>query len=173
MAGRKLTEAEARAWARIAQTVTPIHPRSGELQDMRALLEAGLDDATPPPPMPAPLPSRPAPPAPAGQPQDRAGEKQVRRGRVALSATLDLHGHTQDSAAERLPLFLQSQQARGARCVLIITGKGRTSEGVLRRNFLHWLSTPAAHSLVSGYAEAHPRHGGGGAFYVFLRRPRR
>ncbi len=171
MTERKLTQAEAQAWARIARTVTPIHPHSGDVQQFRDVLEAGLEDVRP---ARAALPPDRRAPSPApSQPQDRAAEKRVRRGRVALAASLDLHGHTQDSAAERLPRFLLSQQAQGARCVLIITGKGRTSEGVLRRNFLHWLTTPAAHSLVSGYAEAHPRHGGAGAFYVFLRRPRR
>ncbi|MEL6664227.1 MAG: Smr/MutS family protein [Pseudomonadota bacterium] len=52
----------------------------------------------------------------------------------------------------------------------MITGKGRGGEGVLRRNFLEWLSSGRASPHVSGYAPAHARHGGGGAFYVFLRR---
>ena len=58
-----------------------------------------------------------------------------------------------------------------ARCVLVITGKGKGGEGVLRRNFLRWLEMPAARVLVSGYSEAHARHGGSGAWYVFLRAP--
>ena len=49
-------------------------------------------------------------------------------------------------------------------------GKGREGQGVLRRNFLLWLESPGARRLVSGYAESHPKHGGAGAFYVFLRR---
>jgi DNA-nicking Smr family endonuclease len=170
MTERKLTDAETRAWARIARTVTPIHPGSGELQDMRELLQAGLEDQMPRPAAPAAPRSRAIPAAPPARPQDRAGEKRVRRGRIALSASLDLHGHTQDSAAAVLPHFLAGQRKQGARCVLIITGKGRNQEGVLRRNFLHWLESQAAQAFVSGYAEAHPRHGGAGAFYVFLRR---
>ena len=73
-----------------------------------------------------------------------------------------------DSAAA-LPAFLARKQAEGARCVLVITGKGKGGEGVLRRNFLRWLEMPAARALVSGYSEAHLRHGGSGAWYVFLR----
>ena len=95
----------------------------------------------------------------------------MRRGKLPIAASFDLHGHTQASAARALPAFLERQQADGARCVLVITGKGREGQGVLRRNFLLWLESPGARALVSGYAEAHPKHGGAGAFYVFLRKP--
>ena len=54
--------------------------------------------------------------------------------------------------------------------MLVITGKGKEGQGVLRRNFLLWLESPGARRLVSGYAESHPKHGGAGAFYVFLRK---
>ena len=87
-----------------------------------------------------------------------------------ISASFDLHGHSQDSAWNILPQFLAREQARGSRCVVVITGKGRLGGGVLRRNFLHWLEMPEARALISGYAPAHARHGGGGAWYVFLRK---
>ncbi len=87
-----------------------------------------------------------------------------------MSATLDLHGYTQDKAWSLLPSFLRSQQSQGAKCVLIITGKGADGQGVLRQNFLQWLEIPEAAHLVSGYAQAHPRHGGAGAWYVYVRR---
>ena len=93
----------------------------------------------------------------------------MRRGKLELAGRFDLHGHTQLSAEAALPDFLRRKQAEGARCVLIITGKGKGGEGVLRRNFLRWLEMPAARALISGYSEAHPRHGGSGAWYVFLR----
>ncbi|MGB1069286.1 MAG: Smr/MutS family protein [Henriciella sp.] len=109
-------------------------------------------------------------PSPARLPADRSKEKMVKRGKQRVSASFDLHGHTQDSAWRVLPDFLRREQARKSDCVIIITGKGRLGEGVLRRNFLLWLESYEATSLVSGYAPAHPRHGGTGAFYVFLRR---
>lgn len=108
--------------------------------------------------------------AQARAPADRSKEKAVRRGKQKISASFDLHGHTQESAWRVLPLFLQQEQARNSDCVIIITGKGRLGEGVLRRNFLLWLESYEATRLVSGYSPAHPRHGGSGAFYVFLRR---
>lgn len=103
-------------------------------------------------------------------PRDRGNEKQVRRGKVDLAARFDLHGHTQDSAWTALPAFLSRERAKGSRCVIVITGKGREGSGILRHNFLRWLEMPEARPIVSGYAQAHPRHGGAGAFYVFLRR---
>lgn len=178
MSGRKLTPEEARAWSRVTRSIHPIGETS---EDFEHLLEA-LDspDSKAPEPIkektvrkvpnqtvwntPKKIDSTPAPIP------DRGRERRVKRGKIEISATFDLHGHTQASAARVLPAFLMREQAEGARCVLIITGKGRGGEGVLRRRFLDWLETAAARPIVSGYSEAHARHGGSGAFYVFLRR---
>ncbi|MFN3314605.1 MAG: Smr/MutS family protein [Hyphomonas sp.] len=173
MAGRKLSEDEARAWAKVAATVKPIGPKEASLPDFQAALEEGIAERPAPQPEkkaaapPAPKPAAPAMPAPLA---DRGREKKVRRGKLDIAAHFDLHGHTQISAARALPAFLSAQQADGARCVMVITGKGKAGQGVLRRNFLLWLETAEARRLVSGYAEAHPKHGGSGAFYVFVRR---
>lgn len=103
-------------------------------------------------------------------PQNRKNERAVRRGRPPVSASFDLHGHTRDSAFQVLPSFLAREQAKGGQCVIVITGKGKSGEGVLKRAFLNWLDLPEARALVSGYAPAHTKHGGSGAWYVFLRR---
>ncbi len=168
---RRLSAEDALAWARVAATIRPIGPREDGLPDMRAALEAGEADLSPPPadPRPPAAKAKPAPSAP-GLPADRSREKKVRRGKLAIAASFDLHGHNQASAARALPDFLARQQAAEARCVLVITGKGRDGQGILRRNFLTWLDSAAARKLISGYSESHPRHGGAGAFYVFLRR---
>ncbi|KCZ91779.1 Smr/MutS family protein [Hyphomonas johnsonii] len=175
MTKRRLTAEEARAWSRVAKSITPIGPRPDDFDSMISALEAGLppdpSPATPSPPTRSGAATRmPPPPAPSATPANRGKEKRVKRGKLVVAATFDLHGHTQLSAARALPGFLSGQQAGGARCVLVITGKGRLGEGVLKRNFLAWLETAEARRLVSGYAEAHQRHGGAGAFYVFLRK---
>lgn len=173
MTSRRLTPEEARAWARVARTVKPIGPETPGLEDFTRALEAGE------PVRPAATRKssagglvRPKPDRPPGQPAPpahRRGEKRVKRGRLELAGTIDLHGHTQASAEAILAAFLKRQRAEGARCVLVITGKGRGGEGVLRRRFLDWVRSPEAGRHVSGYSEAHRRHGGGGAFYLFLR----
>jgi DNA-nicking Smr family endonuclease len=170
MKRRSLSPEEALAWARVAATVKPIGPRTADLDAFSEALGAGGQDLDPPAPAPAGRPKQPPAPKAPGAPAERSGEKKVRRGKLTIAASFDLHGHTQASAARALPAFLENQQADGVRCVLVITGKGKEGQGVLRRNFLLWLESPPARRLVSGYAESHPRHGGAGAFYVFLRR---
>ncbi|NOX93888.1 MAG: hypothetical protein GXP04_01985 [Alphaproteobacteria bacterium] len=125
----------------------------------------------------------------------RAGDprmdRHVRRGRLPIDAVLDLHGHTQLSARTTLLAFLTTMQAQGRRCVLVITGKGGpasndhdTNEhpsfsghglgrGVLRARMGDWLTEAVFRALITRASPAHPRHGGAGAFYVFLKPPRR
>jgi DNA-nicking Smr family endonuclease len=171
MTRRNLSPEEARAWARVAATVKPIGKRAaGVLRDQQAALESGRTELDAPPPKAAPKSQKPETPKTPAPPAERGGEKKVRRGNLSIAARFDLHGHTQASASRALPAFLEHQQTDGARCVLVITGKGKEGQGVLRRNFLLWLESPGARRLVSGYAESHPKHGGAGAFYVFLRR---
>lgn len=159
MSERDLTDKEKRAWAAATRTVKPLTGRRGapagtskSRDDFEALMAPKLRKR--------PLPS----------PQNRQNERLVRRGKQAISASFDLHGHTRESAFQVLPGFLAREQARGSRCVIVITGKGKRGEGVLRSAFLAWLDLPEARALVSGYAPAHIKHGGGGAWYVFLRR---
>lgn len=99
-------------------------------------------------------------------------EKRVRRGALDIDATLDLHGHTQDSALAMLTRFLHRAQSRGDRTVIVVTGVGRGGEGVLRRMLPEWLAAKDIRPIVSGYAPAHRSHGGAGAFYVFIKRTR-
>ncbi|MGB3626115.1 MAG: Smr/MutS family protein [Henriciella sp.] len=175
MADRKLSDEEAKAWDQVRKSIRPLKggksPRvTRDLTDhpiLKQVKHPSIEPAQAKKPGNSPeLPRN----YPAFSPADRSGEKKVRRGKIEVSASLDLHGHTQATAWSALPSFLIREQARGSRCVIVITGKGKTGEGVLRRNFLRWLETGDARSLISGYAPAHPKHGGSGAFYVFLKR---
>jgi DNA-nicking Smr family endonuclease len=86
-----------------------------------------------------------------------------------VEARIDLHGHTQDSAREELIDFILAARADGVRRLLVITGKGRDGRGVLRARFLDWIAEPDVRPYIAGYAPAHVRHGGGGAFYLLLK----
>ncbi len=118
-------------------------------------------------------------PPPSGL--DRRTRQRIAKGSIAIDARIDLHGLTQRQAHTRLKSFIAGCQQRGDRHVLVITGKGgwksdtgtgRDPEerGVLRRVVPHWLSAPEFCVFVAGFEEAHIAHGGGGAFYVRLRR---
>ena len=169
MSGRKPTDDELRQWHAAMRNVRPLAGAQAKLPAAQRARKGAAKST----PLPAQTTittgqRRLAPSMP--RPIDRSNERQIRRGQQSFGASLDLHGHTQDSAWTLLPVFLQTARARGQRCVMVITGKGRGGDGVLRKNFLRWLEQAEAGRLVSGYAQAHPRHGGRGAWYVFLRR---
>ncbi len=120
----------------------------------------------------------PRPPALA--PIDDRTRRRLVRGTIAVDERLDLHGLTQEAAHSALRRFLVTARDRGARIVLVITGKGKPGgsafemheRGVLRRSVPHWLADPSLRDVVVGYEEAHLAHGGAGAVYVRLRRRR-
>lgn len=161
MSGRDLSDTDKKVWAAATRHVRPLEGRrASPSRQPKIDVPADFMSAH----LKAPSKRNPA------APQNRQNEKPVRRGKQQISASIDLHGHTQESAWRLLPQFLSREQAKGSRCVIVITGKGRSGEGVLRRNFLQWLEMPEARHLVSGYAAAHAKHGGGGAWYVYLRK---
>ena len=131
----------------------------------------------------ATAPSAP-PPGPSKLPALGPGEgadvdsrtmARLRRGRLRPEARIDLHGMTQAEAHGALAAFIARVQNDGRRCVLVVTGKGRVSEGggVLRHGVPQWLNTPALRPRIMGFCAAQPRDGGAGALYVLIRRARR
>ncbi len=98
----------------------------------------------------------------------------LRRGRLRPEARLDLHGLTQDKAHRALNRFIAQAQSSGVRSIIIITGKGRVSEGggVLRNQVPQWLNGPDIRPSILAFTAAQPRDGGAGALYVLLRKQR-
>lgn len=101
---------------------------------------------------------------------DRRSAERLRRGRYPVEARLDLHGLTQAEAHRALAGFVAGARAAGKRCVLVITGHGRQSGGVLKAAVPRWLAEPSLRAQVLLLAPAQPPHGGRGALYVLLRR---
>ncbi|MBV8593955.1 MAG: Smr/MutS family protein [Caulobacteraceae bacterium] len=98
--------------------------------------------------------------------------RRLERGRDALTARLDLHGHTETTGRAALTDFLLRLHAEGRREALVITGKGARGDGILRRRTPAWLAEPPLRAIVAGVSPAHRRHGGDGALYVALKRAR-
>ena len=121
------------------------------------------------------LPTLPELAAGEGSDVDARTMARLRRGRIRPEAQLDLHGMTQDAAHRALAAFIARAQNDGRRCVIVVTGKGRVSEGggVLRQGVPGWLNTPALRPRIMGFCAAQQRDGGAGAVYVLLRRTRR
>lgn len=102
---------------------------------------------------------------------ERAMLERIGDGKRSIDARLDLHGKTQSAAHSLLLAFIADAFADGARTLLIITGKGKDSGGVLKTNLKRWLEADGAvRGLISAISPAHAKHGGDGAFYVVLRK---
>ncbi len=104
---------------------------------------------------------------------DRRLADRLKRGRLPIEATLDLHGLTQEEAHANVQGFVTRAAERGVRTVLIVTGKGRQGGGgVLKAALPRWLNEAPVRALILALAAARPEHGGSGALYVLLRRRR-
>lgn len=110
---------------------------------------------------------------------DKKRYSQMKKGRIAPEARLDLHGLTLAQAHPRLTRFILEAASDGKRLVLVITGKGKSKPssgpiperlGVLRHQVPHWLGMAPLRGHVLQVTEANLKHGGHGAYYVYLRR---
>jgi len=117
-------------------------------------------------------PASPLPPLDRFAGIDRANAERLKRGQRAIEARLDLHGMTQTEAHAALYRFITGSRAAGRRCVLVITGHGRISGGVLKQAVPRWLHEPEMRRHLLAIAPAQPQHGGAGAVYLLLRRTR-
>ena len=112
---------------------------------------------------------------------DHGTHKKMRRGKLKPEARIDLHGMTLAQAHPVLIRFILGAHDDGLRLVLVITGKGKDRDdpgpipirrGVLKHQVPNWLHMPPLGRVVLDIREAHIRHGGTGAYYVYLRRAR-
>ncbi|OSP55406.1 DNA mismatch repair protein MutS [Pseudoruegeria sp. SK021] len=110
---------------------------------------------------------------------DAKTHTKLKRGKLRPDARIDLHGMTLSQAHPVLNRFMMGAYSRQQRLVLVITGKGKDRDdggpvpvprGILRHQVPHWLQTPPLNSIVLQVTQAHLRHGGDGAYYVYLRR---
>jgi DNA-nicking Smr family endonuclease len=197
---RRLTESDKALWAEVAARTDPLPRKHGGLVPPAPVPDRRAPDRPAPSQPPArPIPSGftigsnaplksgtadlhdPVEARVAASPlaMDRKTFRRMKRGKLKPEAWIDLHGMTLARAHPALNRFILSAHGSGKRLVLVITGKGRvrdedgpipTPRGVLRNQVPHWLTTPPLSSAVQQISEAHISHGGGGAYYVYLRR---
>lgn len=112
---------------------------------------------------------------------DQKSFGKLKRGKLRPEGKIDLHGMTVDRAHPALMGFVMNAHAQGKRLILVVTGKGKPRDdggpipvrlGVLRHQVPQWLSMQPMKSVVLQITQAHVSHGGGGAYYVYLRRHR-
>lgn len=112
---------------------------------------------------------------------DQKNFTKMKRGKLRPEGKLDLHGLTLSAAHPMLTGFVLDAHAAGKRLVLVVTGKGKDRRddgpipirrGVLKHQVPQWLAMPPMGAVVLQVTEAHQSHGGGGAYYVYLKRQR-
>lgn len=181
---RSLTGEERQLWNRIRESVTPLPGKAmeAEIEEWIEHPPALPNRGAPAPGKPVFPPERPVEPfLPAYVPPvsaRRQGEpvlddvtlRKLRKGRLEIDARIDLHGMTEAAAHDALLHFVREERRRDSRIVLVITGKGKGGEGVLKRAVPLWFSESAFRPLLGGWRRAHPAHGGEGAIYLRLRR---
>ena len=137
-------------------------PPARKSADPKGINAAKPEIKTPPRLVPKKLPI----PDPRLDPKSR---RRLARGTITIDARIDLHGLTAARARSRLTGFLTAAAEARSKWVLVITGKGRAGDGVLRREVPLWFGQPPLDRLVIAYEPATAAHGGGGALYVRLR----
>ncbi len=184
MSKKKFEVPDPELWEEVKASVAPIVPsrrsKAGRVSAPHAPMV--LHSEIPTPNLRAP---RSAPPALAAF--ERRMAQKLGRGQMEPEARIDLHGENLENARHQLLHFLFSRRMQGYRLVLVITGKGASPyarhtlhgmshfnaperEGKLRRELPMWLEDHQFRTHVVGFQPAHPKHGGGGAFYVKLRK---
>jgi len=190
MAAKKLSDTDKALWRSITERIEPMRDRFTFEPTVKARLKAAV--AAPQKPdlfdfrigekaKAAQYPRKDVTPPKGVTPNmDRKNFQRLVRGKLEIDGRLDLHGLTQEQAKMMLRTKLLQAHGHAKRLILVITGKGkeRTDEfnrpviGVLRQNLPLWLRQPPLSSIVLEVTPAQQRHGGEGAFYVYLRRKR-
>jgi len=93
--------------------------------------------------------------------------ERLRGGQFSFRHHIDLHGFTRDEAKIEVVRFISKARKNGERCVLVVTGRGRSSPqgiAVLRQTMPRWLSRAPLSAHVLAFCSARNVDGGPGAF---------
>lgn len=174
---RRLRDEERKLWGHFTRSVAPLRRSPARADPPPAAAANKAKSATHArPPARAAVPAARA--AAGLEPFDRRLKQRLARGTESIDARIDLHGKTQSEAHVALLSFLRKAQSDGAKFVLVITGKGGgarddwSERGVLKRQVPQWLKLQEFRGYVVGFEDAHIGHGGQGALYVRIKRPR-
>ena len=119
-----------------------------------------------------------------GNKLDKKRQTLLKKGKIEPEKILDLHGLNAKKAEKLVLDFLLKNYLNGVRLALIITGKGKRSReadnsyyneqdtGILKRSLITWVEKSNMRPTILDILPAHAKHGGGGAFYVYLRKSR-
>jgi DNA-nicking Smr family endonuclease len=191
MEGKKLSSEDLKLWDKVAESTQPLDKKKPAVSE-NSPKKNNLRDVTKPPtisPKSKMLSPRTNEPFQKNVILENSQKvkmdmkvfTKLKKGKLEPEDTLDLHGMTLEAAFPALSSFISRAHSTQKRLVLVITGKGKNSDpgyaipqrnGVLRSQVPIWLQEPKLSNLVLQVERAHHRHGGLGAFYIYLRRNR-
>ena len=96
----------------------------------------------------------------------------IKKGNVQPEARIDLHGMSTAAAHSRFSGFFRANHLQGRRLLLVITGKGRDGNGVIRRELRFWLEENDTARYIAGVMSAPIAFGGDGATLILIKRQR-
>lgn len=174
--GKALSGEDRLLWEEVSRSVTPLKKRA-KAHPPVVTGKIGAPEPDQPPRKTVRRIELPAYQAQVHQPATKTvkqiDDKTARRlgkARLDIDGRIDLHGMTERVAHARLLRFLDRARHQDWKIILVITGKGSVSGGILRQAVPRWLHEPTFAAMVSGYRPAHRNHGGEGALYVRMRR---
>ena len=102
--------------------------------------------------------------------------------KVSPTKSFDLHGYSLDEANIKISEFIRDSYEKGSKKLIIVTGKGIHSQnekdpyisknlGILKYSVPEYIkNSNELMSLISEIKQANKEDGGGGAFYLYLKK---
>ena len=110
-------------------------------------------------------------------------KKGIKKGSFHIDKKIDFHGKSLLESEEQFNNTIIESYNSGQRCLLFVTGKGlfksknyeehykpKLYYGIIRASFIEWARSKKFSKYILSFEQASIKHGGDGAFYVYLRK---
>ncbi len=95
--------------------------------------------------------------------------KSLYKSQIKIDNKLDLHGLTEVEAKKSVNEFILDSFKNKKRNLIIITGKGNKSEGVLKKRTPTWLQNEDISKFIIGFTQMPKTSGGDGAIFIKIK----
>ena len=103
--------------------------------------------------------------------------RRIKSGKISIERKIDLHGLSLKESEKKLKIFVDDSLRLKKRFLLVITGKGKNSKPnihgeikTINSEITRWLSDRFYQDKVQYTSKALDKHGGTGAYYLFLKK---
>ena len=107
--------------------------------------------------------------------------KQLKKGKIPIDKKVDFHGLSLNESKEIFIKTINECFFKGQRCILFVTGKGMINKnyddnekklfyGKIRNDFTNWVNIEGVKRKILNMQKADIKHGGDGAFFIYLRK---